>query len=761
VSLRPGPYADRFWNQSPGSHVSVRFGPPGTGGFQVRYGDSTGPREILCFVAKRPMLRSLSIQSKLILFLLSVALLTGLPIAYLGYRSGRDAIEKSVIAQLEGQRRTRGQQTLRLLETMKKQVVTLSANHEVIDALERFEEAFDGLQAKRGTPLLEEAEVKTLEGFYTRVIMPGLEANSDSKPMLATIYPTDPVTQYLQYQYIAKTEPPYLRKDLVESAGIDTDYDRVHRDYHPNLSGFAREFGFEDLMLVDLDGNIVYTAQKTIEFGTNLEQGPYEDTNLGELYRRVRRLRERDSFEFADFERYKPNLNTPSAFVGSPIFSRDAKFVGILIFQFPIEELTRVLTGGFQWQKEGLGETGEVYLVGRDETLRSRSRILYGESFPEGLAALRRAGISDSILKVIERQKNGLLALEVRTEGVKQALAGDEGIATYYDYRGELVLGSYAPFDFGSTRWALLAEMDTAEANAPIQSFGRRVMITTAGIALATTLLGLLLSNLFVAPVRTLTTAARRIAAGEVGAQAEVNTRDEFRDLADAFNDMSRGLKEKTQQLQQKVRENEELLLNILPAPAAARLREGDANPTQSFGDVTVLFAEVVGLLELTDKLGPERGLKLLHDLVVAFDESADQLGVEKVKTSGASYLAVCGLSVQRPDHTSRVVEFAQELRRIVDRFNRERGSDLGLVVGINAGPVTGGVVGRNKFIYDLWGETVSVARGLRRGQTDGVWLTRTVYDRVTGQYPLGECEVVEIPGRGSVESWSLKPVAS
>jgi len=713
-----------------------------------------------CSVAKRSMLRSLSIQSKLILFLLLVALLTGLPIAYLGYRNGREAIEKSVVDQLVGQRRTRGQQALRMLETMKKQVVTLSANHEVIDALTQFKQAFDDLRKQPAEKLLDASQEAELNKFYKSVIMPGLAANSEATPLLASVYPTDPVTQYLQFQYIAQTEPPYLRKEVVTTSGDGSEYDRVHRDYHPNLAAFAREFGFEDLMLADLDGNLVYTSQKTIEFGTNLSKGPYTDTNLGDLFRRARRLQERDAYEFVDFDRYKPNLNIPSAFVGSPVFSRDARLIGILIFQFPIEELTRVLTGGFQWQKEGLGETGEVYLVGRDQTLRSRSRILYGEAFPTGLEALRQAGVSEGILRTIERQKTGLLALRVETEGVKEALAGKEGLATYEDYRGELVVGSYAPFDFGSNRWALLAEMDAAEAFAPIQAFGRRVVMTTAGIALATTLLGLLLSNLFVAPVRTLTAAARRIAAGEVGAQAEVNTRDEFRDLADAFNDMSRGLKEKTQQLQQKVRENEDLLLNILPAPAAARLREGDANPTQSFGDVTVLYAEVAGLLELTDRLGSEKGLGLLHDLVVAFDEAADQLGVEKVKTSGATYLAVCGLSVQRPDHTSRVVEFAQELQRIVERFNRERGSDLRLQVGINAGPVTGGVVGRNKFIYDLWGETVSVARGLRKGQADGIRLTRSVYDRVADQYPLGEPEMVELPGRGSVESWSLKTKA-
>ena len=141
------------------------------------------------------MLRSLSIQSKLILFLLLVALMTGLPIAYLGYRNGREAIERSVVDQLVGQRRTRGQQALRMLETMKKQVVTLSANHEVIDALAQFKQAFDGLQKQITAEPLEESQSGELEKFYKTVIMPGLEANSEATPLLASVYPTEPVTQ--------------------------------------------------------------------------------------------------------------------------------------------------------------------------------------------------------------------------------------------------------------------------------------------------------------------------------------------------------------------------------------------------------------------------------------------------------------------------------------------------------------------------------------------------------------------------------------
>ena len=109
--------------------------------------------------------------------------------------------------------------------------------------------------------------------------------------------------------------------------------------------------------------------------------------------------------------------------------------------------------------------------------------------------------------------------------------------------------------------------------------------------------------------------------------------------------------------------------------------------------------------------------MALLSDIVAACDEAAEQHGVEKVRTIGSSYLAVSGLSVERPDHTARMVQFANDVVRIVKRFNAERGVHLVAEIGINAGPVIGGLVGRRKFIYDLWGDTVKLARGI---ESDG-----------------------------------------
>ena len=702
------------------------------------------------------MFRSLSLHSKLILILLAVSLLTAIPLAYIGYTSGRNALEKNVYSTLASQLEIRAAECKTLLESTKNHVVLLSSNQECIDALIAFRREFQAIENELKQVSPEDHE--SLTEFYKSIFIPGLAELADGTPDLKSYYPTAPVTEYLQAQYIAKSvksREDYGKKSIVDSIGNGTPYDAVHAKYHSNFARFAKSLEFEDLMIVDLDGNLVYTYQKTVEFATNLNHGPYSESNLAKVVSVMRKANNVDAYAFADYERYQPNQNLPSAFLASPIFS-EGKMVGTLVVQFTTDGLVRTLTGNGQWERQGLGKTGEVYMIGKDKLFRTSSRFMMTEP-EEALEAFERAGIATSIVERIRKQGKTLLALPADTVAVNAALAGESGTQIYRDYRNSLVVGAYAPFDFDGTRWAAVAEMDEAEAFQLSREFTRQVMITTIGTCIVITLLGMVLAQLFVAPIRALTNAATRVSQGEIGAQATVDTSDEFRDLADAFNAMSRGLKEKTDQLQTKIMENEELLLNILPAPAAARLKEGDQSSTHAFADVTVLFAKVAGLENLTDRIGTEQAMTVFKELVIVFDDAAERFGVEKVTTSGTSYLAVCGLSIPRPDHTTRLVDFAAELVKIIERFNRERNSELQLFVGINSGPVTGGVVGRNKFMYDLWGDTVTIARGLGDGKESGICLTRSVYDRVREQYTIGESETREIAGKGLVEYWPLQ----
>jgi class 3 adenylate cyclase len=303
----------------------------------------------------------------------------------------------------------------------------------------------------------------------------------------------------------------------------------------------------------------------------------------------------------------------------------------------------------------------------------------------------------------------------------------------------------------------VIAEMDVAEAYKPIHDYARQALLAATALALTTTVLALATSWLLVRPLKQLSAAARKIGAGESAVSVDLHTRDEFGELARVFNDMAASLRRQRSELEEKARENQELLLNILPSAAIEQRRGGDEKATRQFADVTVVVAEFRGVDELGGRGDDSRSLTLLGDLVAACDEAADRCGVEKVRAVGAMYLAVCGLSVSRPDNTARALHFARELAQIVAAFDREHGAELRLSVGINSGPVVGGVVGRHRFLYDLWGDTVAIASQLAAQGVSAIHVTQQVRDRLSDLYAFDGPVAMELRGQGTVNMWSLE----
>jgi class 3 adenylate cyclase len=268
--------------------------------------------------------------------------------------------------------------------------------------------------------------------------------------------------------------------------------------------------------------------------------------------------------------------------------------------------------------------------------------------------------------------------------------------------------------------------------------------------------MALLLAKVLTRPITALVLAAKQVSQGALDVKVDVTATDEYRELGEAFNEMVASLRINRAELDRQVLENERLLVSLLPASGAAHMRDGNADARQSFADVTVAYINLVGFESLSPDIGEDDSMALLSDVVAACDEAAEQHGVEKVRTIGSSYLAVSGLSVERPDHTARMVDFAREVVRIVKRFNAERGVHLVAEIGINAGPVIGGLVGRRKFIYDLWGDTVKLARGIESDGKTSILVTRPVYERVRDLVPFGSATNTDVRGMGSVELFSL-----
>jgi class 3 adenylate cyclase len=222
---------------------------------------------------------------------------------------------------------------------------------------------------------------------------------------------------------------------------------------------------------------------------------------------------------------------------------------------------------------------------------------------------------------------------------------------------------------------------------------------------------------------------------------------------------MVTSIHDKTEIIERKNRENEQLLLNILPMPIAERLKGGETRIADNFAEVTVMFADLVGFTRLSARGTPRETLDLLNELFTRFDRSAHRIGVEKIKTIGDAYMAVAGLPMPDPDHARRIVDLALEVLGHVKDFREEIGSDLSVRIGINSGPVIAGVIGTSKFIYDLWGDTVNVASRMESHGIPGtIQVTRCVYDRLAGEYDFEERGVIEVKGKGVLETWLLRP---
>jgi class 3 adenylate cyclase len=202
---------------------------------------------------------------------------------------------------------------------------------------------------------------------------------------------------------------------------------------------------------------------------------------------------------------------------------------------------------------------------------------------------------------------------------------------------------------------------------------------------------------------------------------------------------------------------SERLLLNVLPAPIAARLKQGEAVIADRFQEVTVLFVDLVDFTRSSDHSTPERVVQVLDDLFTAFDRLAERHGLEKIKTIGDAYMAVGGLPAPRPDHAQAVAEMALAVREETARHRDPSGQPLALRIGIDTGPVVAGVIGTTKFSYDLWGDTVNTASRMEsQGVVGCIQVTERTYQRLGDGYRFERRGPIQIKGKGELVTWFL-----
>ncbi|PKO90479.1 MAG: adenylate/guanylate cyclase domain-containing protein [Betaproteobacteria bacterium HGW-Betaproteobacteria-12] len=205
------------------------------------------------------------------------------------------------------------------------------------------------------------------------------------------------------------------------------------------------------------------------------------------------------------------------------------------------------------------------------------------------------------------------------------------------------------------------------------------------------------------------------------------------------------------QKLQEEQERSERLLLNILPGPIAERLKHDKQTIADGFADVTVMFVDIVNFTRIAEGMTPQQVFAMLNRIFSSFDELAEQYGVEKIKTIGDAYMVAGGLNNEQSNYSRAIAELAIAMRDLLRRDFVVNDMHLDVRIGIGTGPIVAGVVGKKKFIYDLWGDTVNLASRITSEGVPGmIQVDETTYHRLAGDFAFLEPQTIYLKGKGN-----------
>ncbi|MGL1935418.1 MAG: methyl-accepting chemotaxis protein [Fibrobacterales bacterium] len=296
-------------------------------------------------------------------------------------------------------------------------------------------------------------------------------------------------------------------------------YTDVWDRHSPFTKKIQNIFGYYDVFLICADhGHVMYTNTKEGGLGANLSSGPLKASGLGKVWRNV--VATKDMY-VTDFAPYAPSGNVPAAFFGEPLLYKDGSVKGVLVIQLPLGEVNAIMQA-----RDGLGETGETYLVGADYLMRSDSYL---------------DPVNHTVSASFANPKKG----SVRTEGVDEALAGKTDSKIITDYNGHSVLSAYTTVElFNGVQWVLLAEIDEAEALATADSLLLTILVTMLVAVVAIVFVALFIAGGISKPVSGMAEIASKIANGDLTNTINVDSEDEVGMLGKALQTMTSNLKE-------------------------------------------------------------------------------------------------------------------------------------------------------------------------------------------------------------------------
>ncbi len=483
----------------------------------------------------------LSIKQKILIILSFVGVIPLLGVIVWQYNHAIDRLTERSFDQLNTVKQIKKQELEWYFSKIRTETGLFAQSSFIVKAMTDFEKAFFEIDTNSLVPGYKEI----LEEYYAKKVK-GIPFFSDVSVKPQDLVPQENRSIFLQNQFLKGSKLPFQ----------DLSYKDIHDRYHKSFSNFVSRYDVYDLFLIeDKTGNIVYSVTKESDYATSLLNGPYADSNIGRLYREIRNTGLHTSTIVCDFERYLPSDMAPAAFIAAPIFDSNTK-VGTLIIQVPLQRINTITTGTKAWEDEGLGKTGETYIVGSDFSMRTDSRFILETPNQYLNTIAETTSIDDQNIKLMDHYQTTVLFQPVETPSVKKALTGISGSIITKDYRNVEVLSSFVKLDIEGLSWILLAEIDTAEVFHSVRKEARESLLVLGIVFVCVLFVSGFLGRLLYRPLRSLANAASELGKGNFDVQVDIKNSGEIGVFAKNFNDMVYKLKKGREEI---VLKNEKL----------------------------------------------------------------------------------------------------------------------------------------------------------------------------------------------------------
>ena len=665
----------------------------------------------------RGLVRNVSLASWLTVVVLTVTILSILAVSVVGLGHITNLSGSIVESRIGALRSLRVSEVEKYLNTTMSQVRALAESPTTVEAVIEFTDAFRELNALDPGG----AAADGVSAYYRDVFVPGLKDTSGSAVPWQDLVPTGNAAVHLQYHYVVPVEPG--SGSVIDDAGDGSRWSEIHRESHAQFVDLAGRLGFEDLYLVEPSaGTVVYSAAKAPDFATSLDRGPYSASALASHARAVRADPRPGAVTVADFAPYPPALGRPVGFLGSPIFEGQ-RFAGILVVRIPLDRLNAIMTAGGDWASEGLQETGETYLVGIDGRMRSVSRMFVEdpEAYFAGVEAARSMSESEiAAVRALETTVVFQKAADLDT--LQENASGSRGLYETRNYLGREVLSSYEPIRADGFDWFVTVEVEREEVEEPLVRFRRNTLLVVSIFVLAITFLAVAWARGALEPVRAISERLRRTLEGEPSVEEGPPTGGpmEMGALHDDIERMTAMAEQRQAELERAADERIETLRGLLPPMIAERLEAGDRLVVEKVLQSSVVVLVLDGLGELIRGEDVARTREALDRIVDTLDSLAGDHGLERIKVVGDVYFAGCGLSHPYLDHAPRALGFAFDAISRLDEESRDLPQPLIPATGVHSGPVSVGLAGSSRLLYDVWGESLSVTYRLAQRARPG-----------------------------------------